>query len=161
MPRPTWHEVFMNQLTSLSMRSCCLKIQTAALIAIGRRVISFGYNGTFSKQIECNAYWRHYYGELVTECSFNQWLESDDFKNMHREWSKHNEVHAEANALSMIAKYDITDDHVMYTLYSPCDACTKTILLYGIKHVYYKKEYARGSNALNRLRAAGIIVTKI
>jgi len=157
--RPTWHHVFINQLTELSKRSCCLKIQTAALIAVGSQPICFGYNGTFSKHAECSTAWFDYYSNLVDDATtegFDQWITTDEFKDLHREWSKSNEIHAETNALTWISKRDITDDHVMYTLYSPCDACAKTIMSYGIKTVYYKKMYSRGEDALTRLRHAGV-----
>lgn len=160
--RPTWNMVFMEQLIRLSKRRRCLKIQTAALIAVDTRVVCFGYNGTFAKHTECNDYWRQYYTDyIVGVASFDEWTRTTMFKDMHREWSKNNEVHAEANALSMISKLDIRDQHVMYTMYSPCDACAKAILSYGLKHIYYKIEYSRGDNALIRLRDAGVTCKKI
>jgi len=162
--RPTWHHVFINQLTELSKRSCCLKIQTATLIAVGSQPICVGYNGTFSKHPECSTYWFEYYSKLVinaTKEQFQQWILTDEFKDLHREWSKSNEVHAEANALTWISKRDITEEHVMYTLYSPCDACAKTIVSYGLKTVYYKKMYSRGADALIRLKNAGVMCEQI
>lgn len=90
--------------------------------------------------------------------SFEEWMAQSDTKTHHREWSKANEIHAEANALGWISKND-NAIYTMYTLYSPCDACAKEIIKYKnvIKTVIYKYKYSRGNDALRRLKTAGII----
>jgi len=176
--RPSWHQVFIEILESFAKRSQCIKIQTAALIVHNTHIMAIGYNGTFRKHKECNVFWREKYEQLYSQAktlqshdpivissnstllnfpSFNQWILTEEFRLAHRKWSLENEVHAEANALQRIDERNITDDYIMYTLYSPCDLCAKSIISYGIKTVYYKYLYPRGINAIKKLKNAGII----
>ena len=153
--RPTWDQVFIEMLVPLAKRSCCLKIHTSALIAEGSQILAIGYNGTFSKHKECNAVWKEFYNKLDGRLPFKKWLLTEEFKAAHREWSANNEVHAEANALQWVSKRNIKGC-VMYTLYSPCNACAKSIIAHGIDTVYYKIFYQRGLEALNTLQRAGV-----
>ena len=147
-------------LEILARRSTCLKIRTAAMIVKNTQIKGIGYNGTFSNCKECNEYWSDEYKKLNLYISFDEWLKTDEFKNLHREWSLKNEVHAESNALKQISKNDI-NGCILYTLYSPCDACTKDIIAHNIKILYYKYEYLRGFDALIRLKEHGIECNKI
>lgn len=156
--RPNWDQTFIQILEVLAQRSKCLKIKTAALISYNHQILSIGYNGTFSKHIECCDYWFNIYKKDNPDekTSFNDWLKLDEFRLEHRIWSEKNEIHAEANALTYIQKRNINDDYILYTLYSPCDSCTKNIISYGIKNVYYKYLYPRGVESLKLLKKVGI-----
>ena len=155
----------MDITKELSKRSLCLKIQTACLIVKNTQILSIGYNGTFSGKEECCELWKSIYDsknlDFKRDLTFSEWLLTSEFKNAHRDWSLKEEVHAEINALLYISKRDITKDYILYTLYSPCDACTKEIIAYGISNIYYKYEYSRGSEALKRLSKMGINCQKI
>jgi len=85
--------------------------------------------------------------------TYANWLLTDDFKTLHREWSKINEIHAESNALSYVSKHDNVK-YKLYTLYSPCDSCAKEIVKYKniIDIVIYKHVYPRGVDALRYLK---------
>jgi len=154
-PRPSWDQVFIDMLESLAKRSCCLKIHTSALIAKGSQILAIGYNGTFSKHKECDEVWREFHANLDDRPPFKEWVTTDEFRLAHREWSVGNEVHAEANALQWINKRDI-EGCIMYTLYSPCNECAKSIISYGIKTIYYKHFYSKGLAALSTLNNAGV-----
>lgn len=161
--RISWNDVFMEFAESLCKRSCCVKYKTASIITDGTQIVSLGYNGTFSKSIECEDYWRNYMksDSVLFKESFLDWIHTKDFKDKHREWSEKNEVHAEINALNWISKKDITDNYKLYTVLSPCDQCAKTIISYGIKTLYYRIEYHKGINALKLLRENGVVCIKI
>jgi dCMP deaminase len=146
--RPEWPKVFMDMTGLLRQRSCCLKYQTAAMVVNGTQIISLGYNGTFAKSVECKDYWFDYYRYFEIPTTFEEFLRSDEFKQKHRQWSIAHEVHAEVNALNWVSKKEITDAYVLYTWYSPCDQCAKTIISYGIKNVYYRHLYPSGESAL-------------
>ena len=154
--RPSWDSVFMEFVEILAKRSTCVKMQTAAVITHETQIISIGYNGTFSKSPECLNYWLNLYKKINLDISFVEWQETDEFKLLHREWAKSEEIHAEANALGWISKFDDTLNYTMYTLYSPCDACAKEIIKYGIGCIYYKYKYKHGDKALERLMMQGI-----
>lgn len=159
-PRPDWHTVFINFCKILAERSTCLKMKTACLIVEDTQIVAKGYNGTFEKSTECSEYWFEKYKNSGSYKTFSKWLMTDEFRDAHREWAVANEIHAEANALKWINKRD-ANKYVLYTLYSPCDACAKSIISYGIKCVYYLYEYKRGRDALNRLQENGIECVEI
>lgn len=166
--RSDWNQVFKDILTSLTKRCTCLKLKTAALIIKGNMItIGQGYNGTFSKSVECDDHWKNYYitrknnleeGEVFYE-TFQEFIKSEEFADLHREWSLENEIHAEMNALSCINKFE--KDCVMYTLYSPCNNCAKIIICYGIKKVYYVYKYKHGAEAIKTLIKNGIECVQI
>jgi dCMP deaminase len=153
MSRPSWDKIFIDILEIIKDRSTCLKIKTAALIVKDTQIISIGYNGTFAKCTECADYWYEKYKQMNSGMSFDEWLLTREFRDGHREWSKSYEIHAESNALSWISKHD-NCKYIMYSLYSPCDACAKEIIKYKnvIDRVIYKNKYSRGDDALKRLR---------
>jgi len=159
--RLDWDHIFISMLDKLAKRSLCIKIHTAAFIVSNQQILAIGYNGTFSKCDECITYWKQYHQSNNIDVPFDKWIKSDDFKTKHREWSKKEEIHAEANALTWISKRKVTKDYILYTKYSPCDACAKSIISYGIKNVYYEILYHRGKNAINRMIQHGITCRQI
>lgn len=161
MTRPSWDKSFGDIINVFAQRSKCLKYKTAAMVVSGTQIMSFGYNGTISKCQECDEYWRSYYLKNRITIPYNEWIHSPHFRTLHREWSKVNEVHAEVNALNWISKRDIDNTYVLYTTYSPCDACAKEIIAYGIKYIKFIEEYPSGQDALNQLRSSGVICQKI
>ena len=161
MDRVSWDEVFIQFLENLARRSTCLKLKTSAIIVQDTQIISLGYNGTFPHADECCDYWHAIYKKKNLLIPFDYWLTTDEFRDAHREWSCSEEVHAEANALKWVNKRDITDDTIMYSLNSPCDACAKDIIAHGIKTVFYKHKYKRGDNALERFKKYGVVCRQL
>ncbi len=162
--RPSWHSTFLDFMEVLSKRSMCLKYKTSAVLVKDFQIIAMGYNGTFSGRAECCDYWRDYYDRNIINkdfCSFEQFINSIEFRTKHREWALTNEIHAEINALNWVSKRDIDDSCILYTLYSPCDNCAKTIISYGIKNVVYKYKYPNGTLALRKMSENGIICQHI
>ncbi|MBO7372092.1 MAG: dCMP deaminase family protein, partial [Bacteroidales bacterium] len=69
-------------------------------------------------------------------------------------------LHAEANAISKVAKSsNSSDGSTLYVTASPCIECAKLIIQAGIKRVVYHDEY-RITDGLDLLRRAGIEVVK-
>ncbi len=155
MNRPTWHETFISMLDILADRSLCLKVQTAAMLVRDNQILSMGYNGTLSKSDECCDYWKRQYIEQKINIPWEDWIETEEFRIAHREWSRANEIHAEINALRYISKPQARDC-TLYTIYSPCETCAKTIIAYGIKQVYYKHLYKHGDTPRQLLIEKGI-----
>jgi dCMP deaminase len=151
-----WYEIFMGFAEILLNRSCCLKYKTATIITKGNQIVSIGYNGTFSGSIECCNFWYDVWKEHHSQVPFNNWIKTEEFRRMHSNWSKKNELHAEMNALNYINKDNVDDNYILYTILSPCDNCAKTIISYGIKTIYYRIVYHRGIDALTLLISNGI-----
>jgi deoxycytidylate deaminase len=141
--RPGWDQVIIGMLEKLVLRSQCLKVQTAAcMVQKGNQIIAMGYNGTLPKHVECVDYWTKVHQEAreadekIPE-ELSEWIQTEEWRVRHREWSLKAEVHAEANALKQVAQ-ETAVACTLYTLKSPCRACVKDILSYGIKRVVYR-----------------------
>ena len=115
--------------------SYCKRRQVGALIVSNRMIISDGYNGTPSG--------------FENECED----ENGD--------SKSYVLHAEANAITKVAKSNNSSDGAtLYITDSPCMDCAKLIIQSGIKRIVYADEY-RITEGLNLLKQAGIEIVKI
>ena len=95
-------------------------------------IISDGYNGT--------------------PTGFENDCETEDNR------SKPYVLHAEANAITKVAKSsNSSDGSTLYVTDSPCIECSKLIIQAGIKRVIYAREY-RLTDGVDLLRRAGIEV---
>jgi dCMP deaminase len=115
--------------------SYCKRRQVGALLVRERMIISDGYNGTPSG--------------FENECE-------DENGN-----SKPYVLHAEANAITKVAKSNNSSDGAtLYITDSPCMDCAKLIIQAGITRVVYGDEY-RITDGINLLEKAGIEIIKI
>ena len=112
--------------------SYCKRRQVGALLVKDRMIISDGYNGTPS--------------------GFENICEDEN--NV----SKPYVLHAEANALTKVARSNNSSDGAtLYITASPCLECSKLIIQSGIKRVVYGEEY-RLMDGVELLRRAGVEV---
>ncbi len=112
--------------------SYCKRRQVGALLVKGQMIISDGYNGTPSG--------------FENNC--------EDANNL----SKPYVLHAEANAISKVARSsNSSDGATLYVTASPCIECAKLIIQAGIKRVVYGEQY-RLVDGLELLERAGIEV---
>lgn len=118
-----------------SDNSYAKRLKVGAIIVKNKMIISDGYNGTPS--------------------GFENICE-DEHGN-----TKPYVLHAEANAISKIAKSNNSSDGAtLYTLVSPCLECSKLIIQAGIKRVVYKDDY-RLPEGIELLKRANVKVDKI
>lgn len=112
--------------------SYCKRRQVGALLVKEKMIISDGYNGTPSG--------------FENNC--------EDANNV----SKPYVLHAEANAISKVARSsNSSDGATLYVTASPCIECAKLIIQAGIKRVVYGEQY-RLVDGLELLQRAGIEV---
>lgn len=105
------------------------------MIVKDRMIISDGYNGT--------------------PVGFENECEDEDGN------SKPYVLHAEANAITKVAKSNNSSDGAtLYITASPCLDCAKLIIQSGIKRIVYSEEY-RINDGLELLSRAGIEIVKI
>jgi len=115
--------------------SYCKRRQVGALIVKDRMIISDGYNGTPS--------------------GFENDCEDEN------DQSKPYVLHAEANAITKVAKSNNSSDGAtLYITDSPCMDCAKLIIQAGIRRVVYGDEY-RITDGIELLEKAGIEIVKI
>ncbi len=115
--------------------SYCKRRQVGALLVKDRMIISDGYNGT--------------------PVGFENDCEDENGQ------SKPYVLHAEANAITKVAKSNNSSDGAtLYITDSPCMDCAKLIIQSGIVRVVYGDEY-RISDGIELLEKAGIEIVKI
>jgi len=118
-----------------SENSHCKRNQVGCLIVKDRQIISDGYNGTPS--------------------GFSNECEDCDNKTLPTV------LHAEANAISKIAKStNSSDGATLYVTLSPCFDCAKLIIQAGIKRIVYSEVY-RNTDSFKLFAEAGIEIKRI
>ena len=115
--------------------SYCKRRQVGALLVKDKMIISDGYNGT--------------------PVGFENNCEDEQNK------SKPYVLHAEANAITKVAKSNNSSDGAtLYVTSSPCLECAKLIIQAGIKRVIFADNY-RLEDGINLLKRASIEVVQI
>ena len=123
---------YMRMARIWAENSYCERRKVGALLVKNKMIISDGYNGTPS--------------------GFENKCEDDN--NV----SKPYVLHAEANAISKIARsHNSSDGATLYVTASPCMECSKLIIQAGIKRVVYGEMY-RIMDGVVLLQRAGIEV---
>lgn len=162
--RPDWDTVFMEMTAILSTRSTCARLQTACILVRDKRIVSIGYNGVASGAKHCMDYWHEYWcenTEFTNRNTFEEFLKSPLFYDLHHIWSQNTELHGEQNAILHACKIGTsTNGTTLYTSYSPCINCAKVILTAGVQHVIYKHEYSRDLSGVEFLKDNNVIVTR-
>lgn len=124
--------LYMRMARTWAENSYCKRRQVGALIVKDQMIISDGYNGTPSGF------------ENVCE----------DEQNV----SKPYVLHAEANAITKVAKSNNSSDGAtLYVTAAPCMECSKLIIQAGIKRVVYGELY-RIMDGTELLKKVGIQV---
>ncbi len=127
--------LYMRMARTWAENSYCERRKVGALLVKNQMIISDGYNGTPSG--------------FENKC--------EDENNT----SKPYVLHAEANAISKVARSNNSSDGAtLYVTASPCMECSKLIIQAGIRRVVYGEEY-RIMDGVELLRRAGVEVEKL
>ncbi len=128
-------ERYLRMAKIWSENSYCKRRQVGAIIVKDKMIISDGYNGTpvgFENNCE------------------------DENNN-----SKNYVLHAEANAITKVAKSNNSSDNAtLYVTTSPCMECSKLIIQSGIKRVIFAEKY-RITTGIDLLERANIEIKHI
>ncbi|GET27159.1 dCMP deaminase family protein [Prolixibacter sp. NT017] len=115
--------------------SYCKRRQVGALLVKDKMIISDGYNGTPS--------------------GFENSCEDEENK------TKPYVLHAEANAITKVAKSNNSSEHAtLYVTSSPCLECSKLIIQAGISRVVFSDSY-RLNDGIELLKRASIEIVQI
>lgn len=111
-------ELFFLKLAKLTSElGTCPRARVGAVVVVGDRLVSTGYNGAARGEKHC--------GCILDEGG--RCVKA---------------VHAEANTVINAAYHGIsTKDGVMYCTHSPCDRCLPLLINAGIKQVIYIEDY--------------------
>jgi dCMP deaminase len=138
-----WIDAFMDTAERFAQLSSAKRLQVGAVVVKDNRIISIGYNGMPSGWTnECEEIIEtHEDGGVVTK-------------------TKDEVIHAEANAISKLAKSgDSGDKADLFCTHAPCVHCAKMIYGAGIKKVFYRNSY-RDELGLEFLQKCGIDIEK-
>jgi dCMP deaminase len=145
--RPSWDEYFMSIARVVASRSNCIKRKVGSVIALDRRIISTGYNGTPRGIRNCNeggcprCAGAAEAGTRLDECLCS---------------------HAEENAITQSAYHGVSvRGGTVYTTFCPCLICTKMIINAGLTEVVYDAHFPLGEVSIALFREAGIKVRQI
>jgi dCMP deaminase len=137
-----WIDAFMDTAERFAQLSSAKRLQVGAVVVKDNRIISIGYNGMPSG-------WTNECEELVHRIAEEPILKTKD-----------EVIHAEANAISKLAKSgDSGDKADLFCTHAPCVHCAKIIYGAGIKKVFYRNSY-RDELGLEFLQKCGIDIEK-
>ena len=138
------HRLFIKMAELVAAQSTCCRLHVGAVLVKDNRVISMGFNGTPTGQMHCEENFRALYegGYKNKFPTYEDFVASRAFYDLHGKWSISNELHAEQNAIVQAAKYGINiNGATLYCTHQPCVICAKIIINAGIKRVVYKYGY--------------------
>ena len=156
-------QVFMSIATVLAQLGTCDRKQVGCVIVLDGRSVSWGFNGAPPGLPHCE---QNFHGwDNSWEIASAAPPDREDMIRQARERLEQegcrNATHAEANALAAAARQGIsTDGGSLFTTCSPCDTCSRLIIVAGIAHVYYQEEY-RDRAGVELLLAAGITCERL
>jgi dCMP deaminase len=128
--RPEYPEYFMNIAMAVRERANCLGSRVGAVLILGYRVISTGYNGTPSGMTNCD-------DGGCERCSNRGQYKSGTAYDICIC------VHAEQNALLSAARFGTPVEGAdLFTTTRPCFGCTKELLQAQVNAVYYLHEWS-------------------
>ena len=148
--------------------SYAVRHKVGCLIVKNQQIISDGFNGTPSgfdncceNEVTCDVDWDDI-DSLDGGASICNTYNKDCSKCPHHYLVTKPEVlHAEANAITKVAKSNYSSDGAtLYVTLSPCFDCAKLIIQSGIKRVVYHETY-RSTLGIELLKEAGVVVEQI
>lgn len=145
--------------------SKCSRMKVAALLVEKGRIISCGYNGTPSGQVNCNEIFKSENGKFyLRDNKEEEWKEVPEmeWRAKHHEFANEQEIHAEQSCLGYALKWNMNIAGAsMVISHEPCESCARLIFAAGINHVMYVNKYDRGSKGIQFLERNGVTVEKI
>lgn len=165
-------QVFMDCARAFARQSKCVSIQVGAVVVKEDHIISHGYNGTATGQVNCcdlhsykvrpDMWYRSTDGSTMFEMRTAISL-TPEGRAEHNKFSTLYEIHAEMNAIIFAAKHGLAiNGATMYCTLSPCPECTKNIAQSGIVEVVYDDVYDKNpENWKDAFTKAGIKITHI
>lgn len=135
--RPSLDTVYIAIARLIGTRSTCRHRDQGAVLVKDGRVISMGYNGAAPGQGHCLD---------LPFCSKEEGL-----------GCRAEGLHGESNALLTAARLGIsTEGSVLYSTYSPCEACCNMLKAAGVVEVVYEHRYDGFHNGPEYLQKLGV-----
>ena len=145
LPRPSWHENFLQLARQAATRSTCLRRQVGAVLVRDKRLLATGYNGAPRNTAHC----------LDVGCLREQMgIPSGERQELCRA------IHAEQNAIIQAAVHGVAiEGATLYTTLQPCVLCAKMLINCGVTEIHYLEGYPDELSAA-MLEEAGVTLHK-
>lgn len=141
--------------------SSALRLKVGAIVVKDDRIISIGYNGMpagWDNNCEHREYANNSYSGEFASWGYDH---LDEDGNMYRLKTKPEVLHAEANAITKLAKSnDSGEGSTLFVTHAPCLHCAKLIYQSGIKQVIYSQQY-RDDSGLEFLKQSGVMLEQL
>ena len=160
--KPSQTDYFIQIARLAATQSTCVRLQVGAVLVREGRVISTGWNGVPPGERHCNSLsWVALTRDDGRDSSMifaDGTLLHDD--EAHHEWSKRNEIHAEANCIASAARFGVkTEGASMVVTTEPCVTCALLLIAAGVSEVVYDKPYDRSEGeGTMKLKSNGVQV---
>jgi dCMP deaminase len=128
--RLSWDQYWLGVAEAVSKRAACTRRQVGALVVMGNRIISTGYNGAAPGHPHCTD----------GACPRGK-LSYEEFPVSNSGYEGRGRciaVHAEANALRQAGR--LARGAYLYSTAFPCNDCLELVLQYGIGHIVSRHE---------------------
>ncbi len=146
---------YMDVAIRFSELSSAKKLLVGCIIVKDDRIISIGYNGMPSGWTnDC---------EIIEKPHWMNWEPKEDDYSQCRLITKPEVLHAEANAITKLAKCGESGlGASLFVTHAPCIECAKLIYQSGINTVYYHDEY-KASKGVGKqfLVDSGVLVERV
>jgi dCMP deaminase len=120
-----WVDAFMDTAERFAQLSSAKRLKVGAVVVQDNRIISIGYNGM-------PAGW-------TNDCEEDIYDDNGDFL---QNKTKDEVIHAEANAISKLARDgESGNGSSLFCTHAPCVHCAKLIYGAGVKKVFYRDAY--------------------
>lgn len=156
-------QLYMNIAQQAAQMSRAIRLQVGAVIVKDDNIISFSWNGTpagWDNECEEKEYCDPYYynwNQLEIDTSFPY---SDEL-GRYMLVTKKEVIHAEANAISKLAKNHASGDGAnIFITHAPCIDCAKLIYGAGIKKVFFQNHY-KNDEGIQFLKQCGVEVENV
>jgi dCMP deaminase len=136
------HRLFSDVALRFAEESHCSSKHVAAIAVRHNRIICTGINGTPKGTENCDNHWLDVYVKEPRSLNFSSWIQTDEWRQLHMDWSTKNEIHAEQNLIAEAARTGIALEGCdIYLTISPCIHCSKLLIALNPKTVYFVTQY--------------------
>lgn len=161
-----WVDAYLDMADRFAELSYATRLKVGAIVVKDNRVTSIGYNGT-PEGWDNSCEYREYPNALLGdyELHYDEFDAAfplkDEEGNSYTTKTKREVIHAEANAISKLARdgeAGLGSD--MFCTHAPCMDCAKLIYGAGIRKVYYRNSY-RDKAGVDFLEKSGVAVVQV
>lgn len=155
----------MRTAENYAQQSSARRLKVGAILVKDDRIISIGYNGMpegWDNNCEIEVF-SQFDNDLVEnkDTIEETYPYVDKQGNRYRLITKPEVLHAEANAITKVARSsESSENSILFVTHAPCIECAKLIHQSGVKEVYFKNYY-RSDAGLKFLEKSGITVTQL